>query len=71
MVTNNNSDGVVFKECWIATNTRFSKDAVTYGNCAGLKLFSWDYPLKGGLKELVSLSGYTNLIHKALYISYF
>lgn len=38
---------------WVVTNTRFSDDASTYGNCAGLHLIGWDYPRHGSLKELV------------------
>lgn len=42
---------------WIVTNTRFSTDAIKYGNCAGLKLIGWDYPLKGSLKEQIDALG--------------
>ncbi len=38
---------------WVATNTKFTTDAILYGNCAGLFLLSWDYPRKGSLKELI------------------
>ncbi len=40
-------------QAWVVTNTRFSKDSETYGNCKGLKLLGWDYPLGEGLKDLV------------------
>jgi hypothetical protein len=40
-------------EGWIVTNTRFSNDALKFGNCAGLKLLGWDYPLKNSLRELI------------------
>jgi Restriction endonuclease/AF1548-like, C-terminal len=46
-----------FHQGWVVTNTRFTKDAVQYGNCAGLNLLSWDYPKNGNLKEMISLSG--------------
>jgi hypothetical protein len=39
---------------WVVTNTRFTKDALQYGNCIGLKLLSWDYPQNNGLKDLIS-----------------
>mgnify|MGYP003132720368 CR=1 FL=1 len=42
---------------WIVTNTRFTQDAEQYGECAGLKLLSWDYPKNNGLKELISRVG--------------
>lgn len=34
----------------VVTNTRFSEDAMNYGNCAGLLIISWNYPLDMGLK---------------------
>ena len=42
---------------WIVTNTRFSSDALKYGNCVGLHLLAWDHPKKGSLKERIDLSG--------------
>jgi len=44
-------------EGWLVTNTRFTSDAITYGNCAGIKLLSWDLPKGEGLKELIDRSG--------------
>jgi len=41
----------------IVTNTRFTVDAQDYGNCAGLRLLSWDYPSGKSLKELIEGSG--------------
>lgn len=43
---------------WVVTNTRFTYDAEEYGNCVGLKLLSWNYPRKKGIKDLVE---YLNL----------
>jgi hypothetical protein len=40
-------------EGWIVTNTRFSDDAMTYGQCAGMRLIGWNYPLHGSLREMV------------------
>ncbi len=40
-------------EGWIVTNTRFSDDAMDYGQCAGMHLVGWNYPAKGSLRELV------------------
>lgn len=37
----------------IATNTRFSSDAIAYGEYAGLQLLSWDYPRGHGLREII------------------
>lgn len=41
----------------VVTNTRFSDDAVNYGNCAGLMVISWDYPAGNGLKHIIDKSG--------------
>ena len=41
----------------VVTNTRFSDDAIKYGTCAGLKLIGWDYPAKGGLKDMIDTLG--------------
>lgn len=42
---------------WLVTNTRFTSDAITYGNCVGIKLLSWDLPKGESLKELIDKSG--------------
>ncbi len=42
---------------WVVTNTRFTKDAIEYGNCAGLYLLSWDYPPENSLKERINRLG--------------
>lgn len=42
---------------WVATNTKFSADALQYGNCAGLTLLGWDYPSKNGLREQIDRLG--------------
>lgn len=38
---------------WVATNTRFTTDAESFGECTGLHLLSWDYPAGNGLKEFI------------------
>lgn len=38
---------------WVVTNTRFTADAITYGECAGLHLVGWNYPPKGSLNQLI------------------
>lgn len=38
---------------WVVTNTRFTSDAIDYGQCSGLHLLSWDYPLGNSLKDLI------------------
>lgn len=42
---------------WVVTNTRFTSDAVAYGNCAGLYLLSWDFPAENGLKDRIDRLG--------------
>jgi hypothetical protein len=42
---------------WITTNAKFTRDAIDYGNCKGLKMFSWDYPKGGGLKDMIDNTG--------------
>ncbi|CAM2974967.1 Restriction endonuclease [Flavobacterium succinicans] len=37
--------------CWIVTNNRFTTDAITFANCSGLQLLSWNYPENNGLKS--------------------
>ncbi len=44
-------------EGWLVTNTRFSKDALTYGTCAGLHMQSWDYPSGNSLREQIDRLG--------------
>lgn len=43
--------------CWVVTNTRFTTDAITYGQCVGLYLLSWDYPKDNGLKDRIDRLG--------------
>lgn len=38
---------------WVVTNTRFSSDALQYGNCSELHLLGWDYPYGNGLKDII------------------
>ncbi|GAB4331348.1 MAG: hypothetical protein Kow00127_23300 [Bacteroidales bacterium] len=42
---------------WIATNTRFTEDAIQFAECAGMKVISWDYPSGSSLRDLVDKSG--------------
>lgn len=52
----NKSDKIP-NEGWLATNTRFTEDALQYGKCAGLHLLSWDYPKDNGLKDRIDRLG--------------
>ena len=42
---------------WVVTNTKFTKDAIQYGNCSGLYLLSWNYPVGNGLKDRIDRLG--------------
>ena len=44
-------------EQWIYTNTRFSSEAIKYGECAGLKLVSWDYPHNNSVADQINKQG--------------
>lgn len=46
-------DTRITREPWIITNTRFSKDAIQYGECTKMKLIGWKYPHEYGLEHLV------------------
>ena len=37
-------------KCWIATNNRFTSDAIDFAKCSGLSLLSWNYPDNNNLK---------------------
>jgi len=45
-----------FHKGWVYTNTRFSTDAIQFGECAGLGLVSWDYPEQNSLKNKIDRS---------------
>jgi len=38
---------------WVATNARFTTDAIAYGKCRGMNLLSWDYPANKGLRDII------------------
>lgn len=40
-------------EAWVITNTRFSPDSISYGNCSGVHLLAWNHPRGKGLKETI------------------
>ncbi|TLP71140.1 ATP cone domain-containing protein [Maribacter sp. ACAM166] len=42
---------------WVVTNTRFTEDAIKYGQCVDLYLLSWDYPKNDGLKDRIDRLG--------------
>lgn len=44
-------------EGWVVTNTRFTEDAIIYGECVGLYLLSWDLPKDNGIKDRIDRLG--------------
>lgn len=46
-----------FHEVWVATNTKFTSEAIRYANCAGLLLLGWSYPTKNNLPDLIDRYG--------------
>lgn len=40
-------------EGWLVTNTRFTRNAIRYGQCSGLTLIGWDYPRTRGLLTMI------------------
>jgi len=50
---NNPKTNGIPTECWVVTNTRFSKDAISYGECSGLYMLSWDYPKSNSLRKRI------------------
>ncbi|NNK26765.1 MAG: ATPase [Flavobacteriaceae bacterium] len=53
----NPQNGTKLTNGWVVTNTRFTNDALDYGNCCGLYLLSWDYPKKDALKDRIDRLG--------------
>ena len=44
--------GVVDK-CILVTNTKFTKNAIAYANCAGVRLLGWGYPYSENLQTYI------------------
>ncbi len=38
---------------WLVINTRFTSDAIQFGECSGMTLKSWRYPSKGSLESMI------------------
>lgn len=45
------------KQGWLVTNTRFTQDAINYGNSIGLRMLSWDYPKNNGISKNIDEFG--------------
>ena len=42
---------------WVVTNTKATIDAISYAECAGMKIISWSYPEKESLRDLIESIG--------------
>ncbi len=42
---------------WIATNTKFTDDALAYGMCKKMYMLSWNYPKNNSLKDIIDKTG--------------
>lgn len=42
-----------FQEYWLVTNTKFTTDAIQYGECVKMNLLAWAYPKGKSLEKLV------------------
>jgi hypothetical protein len=47
------SQNQLIDRCLIATNNRFTTDAISFASCSGLELLGWDYPPNEGLKSKI------------------
>jgi hypothetical protein len=50
-------NGTILNDGWVVTNTRFTEDALKYGECCGLYLLSWDFPKHDSLKNRIDRLG--------------
>jgi hypothetical protein len=44
---------VGFTTAYLATNSRFTSEVISYAECSGLNLLSWDYPEENNLASLI------------------
>lgn len=44
-------------QAWLVTNTRFTSEAIKYGECKNIKLISWAYPENKGLARMIDSLG--------------
>ena len=40
-------------EGWLITNTKFTDQAIKYGECNQVKMLGWNYPRKGNLQDII------------------
>ena len=54
---NDPTKSTILKQGWLVTNTKFTEDAISYANCVGLSLFSWNYPKGNSIKDHIDKFG--------------
>ena len=47
----------VFHQPWLVTNTKFTTEAIAYGDCVGMKVIGWSHPQTGDLQSLIQSVG--------------
>lgn len=45
-----------FTNAWLVTNTKASIDAISYAECVGMKVISWNYPENESLRSMIEKS---------------
>ena len=43
-------------QAWLVTNTKCSKDVISYASCRDMKITAWGYPDKDNLQEMIEMS---------------
>lgn len=46
-----------YHRAWLVTNTKFTTEAIKYGECVGIFLLGWSYPAHNNLAELIDRLG--------------
>ena len=44
-------------EGWLVTNTKFTEQAIIYGECQKLKMIGWNYPAQNNLHDMIERHG--------------
>ncbi len=45
-----------FSDVWLVTNTKITTDALDYAMCNNMRVISWNYPQRQGLRDLIEKS---------------
>ncbi len=53
LMANNSLFSKKIDKCVLATNTKFTINAIKYATCAKVNLFGWNYPREYGLRDLI------------------